>query len=93
MKENLAKLSNYFGLAYWVKIETEKPSCTYYFGPFTSAVDAKIDQSGYIDDLKQEGAEGITVKIQRCKPTELTVDRDREENLGFNQVSIFGAQS
>lgn len=93
MKENLAKLSNYLGLAYWVKVETEKPSCTYYFGPFVSALDAETDQSGYVEDLKQEGAQGITVKIQRCKPTKLTIDRDREENLGFNRVSIFGAQS
>ena len=93
MKENLAKLSNYLGLAFWVKVETEIPSCTYYFGPFVSQLDAEVDRSGYVEDLKQEGAQGITVNIQRCKPTELTVDRDIEENLGFNQVSIFGARS
>ena len=93
MKENLAKLSNYFGLAFWVKIETEKPCCTYYFGPFISELDAETDKFGYVEDLKQEGAQGITVTIQRCQPTELTVERDREENLGFSRVSVFGAQS
>ncbi len=93
MKENLAKLSNYLGLAYWVKVETQKPSCTYYFGPFISELEAEIDQSGYVDDLKQEGAQGISVKIQRCKPTELTLDGDREETLGFKRVSVFGARS
>ena len=83
MKEVLTTIFNVLGWAYWIEIETSQPSCTYYFGPFLSLQEAKKAQTGYVDDLNQEQAVGIAVKIRRCKPTELTVIKEREENVGF----------
>lgn len=83
MKEILTIVFNAMGWAYWVEIETAKPSCTYYFGPFLTFKDAKSAQVGYVDDLTQEDAVGIMVEIKRCKPTELTVIKEREENVGL----------
>lgn len=60
-------------LAWWVKIGTAQPHCTYYFGPFASAREAEIAQSGYVEDLEREGAQEITVKIEWCQPQELTI--------------------
>lgn len=83
MKEILTTIFNALGWAYWVEIETAKPSCTYYFGPFLNLQDAKSARTGYVDDLTQEGAAEIMVEIKRCKPNELTVIKEQEENVGF----------
>ena len=61
------------GLAWWVEINTSQPICTYYFGPFMSSKEAELARSGYIEDLEQEAAQGITVRIQQCKPERLTI--------------------
>lgn len=66
----------FFGLAWWVEVVTEQPNCTYYFGPFASATDAKAHKSGYVEDLESEAAEGIHVGIKRCKPAQITIDRE-----------------
>lgn len=83
MKEILTTILNAIGWAYWVEIETAKPSCTYYFGPFLTRKDARSAQVGYVEDLTKEDAVGIMVEIKRCQPTELTVIKEREENVGF----------
>ena len=93
MKEVLIGILNALGRAYWIQIETKQPSCTYYFGPFLTVQEAKLAQIGYIEDLTQEGALEIVVEIKRCKPTELTVIKEREEKLDFNPVPAFGTQS
>lgn len=59
--------------AVWVEIITDRPRCTYYFGPFSSASEAKVACPGYIEDLKSEGAVGIKFMIKRCRPKVLTV--------------------
>lgn len=61
------------GMAWWVKIVTETPDCTYYFGPFDSSSEAKQNQSGYLEDLEQEGAQGIEVAILQDQPETLTI--------------------
>jgi hypothetical protein len=61
---------------WWVEIYTTRPHCLYYFGPFDSMEEAKENQSGYIEDLQQEGAEGIKISIKQCKPKELTKEWD-----------------
>lgn len=77
MQEFLTNLLNLSGLAWWVEIKTENPACTYYFGPFATDQAALNAKSGYIEDLENEGAQSIQVKIQRCKqPSELTVSHD-----------------
>ena len=64
---------------YWVVIGTKHPYCIYYFGPFDSSTEARQMQHGYIEDLLQEKATGIDVKIKRCLPTTLTITE--EESL------------
>ena len=74
MKELLLTLLDIVGLAYWLEITTEKPECTYYFGPFASREEAISMQSGYLEDLSNEGAENIRVNLKRCStPEELTI--------------------
>jgi hypothetical protein len=55
-----------------VKVVTDNPGCTYYFGPFASAKEAKLYQPGYIEDLVQEEAQIIAVDVKRCAPKRLT---------------------
>ncbi len=61
------------GMAWWVKIVTETPECTYFFGPFESSSEAQQNQSGYLEDLEQEGAQGIGVLILQDQPETLTI--------------------
>ncbi|MBW4680920.1 MAG: DUF1816 domain-containing protein [Microcoleus vaginatus WJT46-NPBG5] len=63
-------------LAWWVEIITSQPACTYYFGPFITAKDAELSQNGYIEDLEEEKAQGIAVKIKQCQPINLTICQD-----------------
>lgn len=58
---------------WWVKIVTETPRCTYFFGPFDSAGEAKQYQSGYVEDLEEEGASGIAVLVLQDRPETLTI--------------------
>lgn len=76
MKELLINLLNFFGLAWWVEVKTSSPPCTYYFGPFLTAKEAEVDRAGYMEDLEDEGAQGISVAVKRCKPLALTISED-----------------
>ncbi|MGD1849663.1 MAG: DUF1816 domain-containing protein [Cyanophyceae cyanobacterium] len=78
MKELFTSLLNSVGLAYWVKIDTQAPTCTYYFGPFRSRSKAKSASGGYVEDLKGENAQDIQVVVQRCKPDQLTIVAEPE---------------
>ncbi|MFM2305010.1 MAG: hypothetical protein RLZZ135_2422 [Cyanobacteriota bacterium] len=62
------------GRAWWVEINTNLPHCTYYFGPFATALEANTTKFGYVEDLEHERAEGINVVIKRCKPAQLTIE-------------------
>ena len=92
MNEFLISILNGFGLAWWVEIKTEKPQCTYYFGPFLTAKTAKAAQGGYLEDLEQEGAQGIVINIKRCKPTHLTISDDLGEHGSRRKAPIFSGQ-
>lgn len=70
----LANVANALGWAWWVEVTTASPRCTYYFGPFLSADEAESAQGGYVEDLEQEGAQGITAVVKRCKPEALTIE-------------------
>ncbi len=59
--------------AWWVRISTTQPEVIYYFGPFDNFEEAKDSQGGYIEDLEQEKAVGISVEILWCSPVNLTV--------------------
>lgn len=73
MQESLLRLIDFFGFAWWVKVKTDTPHCTYYFGPFLDRQQAEKEKPGYLEDLQIEGAQGISVSVKRCKPTKLTV--------------------
>ena len=60
-------------LAWWLQIITHRPYCIYYFGPFDSSKEAELAKGGYIEDLYQEGAEGINAQIRLDNPSELTI--------------------
>lgn len=92
IKENLINLLHSFGWAWWVEIVTQNPRCTYYFGPFLSSKDAEATKAGYVDDLEQEGAQGIVVKIKRCKPENLTIAEDFGEKMPPQVQPVFSNQ-
>jgi hypothetical protein len=92
MKELLINLMNTFGLAFWVKISTESPKCIYYFGPFMTLKDAQISQTGYIEDLEVEGAQGIKVNIKRCKPNTLTIAEDLGKRVEQSVIPLLSGQ-
>jgi Domain of unknown function (DUF1816) len=91
-KELLTNVSQQVGLAWWVEVVTQTPRCTYYFGPFLSSADAKFSMKGYIEDLEQEGAQGISVNVKRCKPAALTVAEDLGEWIDRKVKPVFSGQ-
>lgn len=93
MKEVLIKILQLLGLAFWVEIVTDNPQCTYYFGPFLSEAEARERENGYREDLENEGAQGITVTIKRCKPTNLTIfDEEVGEPIKPQAIPSFSGQ-
>ncbi|MBE9221164.1 DUF1816 domain-containing protein [Cyanobacterium stanieri LEGE 03274] len=94
MKELLIQILNFFGWACWLKVTTENPRCTYYFGPFLTQKEARENQQGYIDDLLEEGAKEIKISIRRFKPTELTIFDDLADlNNASQRVKVSGQPS
>ncbi len=91
-KELLINGFQSFGLAWWVEIATQNPRCTYYFGPFLSSMDAKAAIKGYVEDLEQEGAQGIAVNVKRCKPNALTIADDLGERIDRKVKPVFSGQ-
>ncbi|MBL1209081.1 DUF1816 domain-containing protein [Geminocystis sp. GBBB08] len=83
MKELLIRILDLFGLACWLEITTENPRCTYYFGPFLTPKEALQEQHGYIEDLTEEGAKSIVVRMRRCKPRILTIFDELGESKSF----------
>ena len=67
-----------FSLPYWVEITTQQPNCIYYFGSFDNYNEAETMQHGYIEDLREEKAIGISAQIKRCLPTKLTIVKGEE---------------
>lgn len=90
--EKLTSLLDSFGWAWWVEIVTQNPRCTYYFGPFLSSKEADVAKGGYVEDLDQEGAQGIVVKIKRCKPANLTIADDIGERFERQVKPVLSSQ-
>ena len=65
-----------FKKPWWVEIKTTIPDCIYYFGPFHCQHIARLSQDGYIEDLVEEKAHGITVELKRLQPKVLTIYED-----------------
>ena len=66
----IRKLGNKLGLAWWAKIETEKPIATYWYGPFLTKRSLKANVVTFIGDLSDEGSNNIKQSIVRCKKEE-----------------------
>ncbi len=92
LQEGLINTLNALGLAWWVKIITQNPQCTYYFGPFLSFKAANKASIGYIEDLEIEGAQGIIVNVERCKPSVLTIAEDLGEWIDRKVKPVFSGQ-
>jgi hypothetical protein len=82
------------GQAWWVEITTDRPHCTYYFGPFATAVEADEAKAGYIEDLESESAQGMQVAIKRCKPVQMTIDYEQtaQEHYQSSQKNSLSGQ-
>ncbi|NEO33675.1 MAG: DUF1816 domain-containing protein [Symploca sp. SIO3C6] len=93
MKEFLIDGFGLLGLNFWVEIVTENPSCTYYFGPFLTDKEAQNAKGGYIEDLEGEGAQGIVVKVKRCKPTNLTIFNDLGKQIETQSMTTLSGQA
>lgn len=93
MKEVLIKILQFLGLAFWVEIVTDKPRCTYYFGPFVSKKEAYAVKGGYVEDLENEGTQGISVSIKRCKPANLTIFDELGEPSERKKIPTFSGQA
>ena len=65
---------DFWGQAWWVKVSTTQPRCTYYFGPFADRQQAHLAISGYVEDLESESAQVIQTQIEQCKPKRLTIE-------------------
>lgn len=92
MRELLTSLLDLSGFAWWVEIKTENPRCIYYFGPFLMSREAEVAKPGYIEDLEQEGAQGISVVVKRCKPSKLTIADDLGEAASQRMVGALSGQ-
>ncbi|MEC4803396.1 MAG: DUF1816 domain-containing protein [Jaaginema sp. PMC 1079.18] len=92
MKEMLIEILDFFGWAYWVKIETKSPECIYYFGPFLSLTEAKAANGGYIEDIKNEGADIVGVSFERTQPKQLTIFDDMGEMFDRERFSTLSGQ-
>lgn len=68
---------------WWIEVCTAKPICLYYFGCFDSRLEASLAQSGYLDDLNNEGAEIVAVQLKQCKPRQLTILEDELKASDF----------
>lgn len=93
MKELWITVLQSLGLAWWVEVTTELPRCTYYFGPFDSVDEANASKKGYIEDLEQEGAQGIKVEVKRCKPNRLTVFDEPTDTASSSLPPLFSSQT
>lgn len=61
------------GKAWWVRIRTEQPNYTYYFGPFPERDIAQQKRPSFVEDLQSERASVSSSSIEWCKPTQITI--------------------
>ena len=73
-KKLIRNLGNKLGLAWWAKVDTEKPSATYWYGPFLTKRSLNENLKDFLHDLSLEGSKDIKHSIVRCNKEEpLTV--------------------
>ena len=69
------QVQSLFAKHWWIEISTDAPRCIYYFGPFKNKAEATQAEAGYVEDLRQEGADPHRISImKRPTPKQLTVE-------------------
>ena len=63
-------------LPWWLEIKTQKPLCTYYFGPFNSKREAEKARLDYTYELYMEQATGFSFNISQTQPKQLTISAE-----------------
>ena len=66
----LRSLANGFGIAWWARIETTGPDCTYWFGPFFSKTSLQSELKIFLDDLSSENPQSLTHTMLRTRRSE-----------------------
>ena len=66
----IRNFGNKLGLAWWAKIETVEPNCTYWYGPFLTKNSLKENMNYFIKDLSDEGITNVKHNLVRCKKEE-----------------------
>ncbi|ERN40098.1 protein of unknown function (DUF1816) [Rubidibacter lacunae KORDI 51-2] len=93
MMKLLVNILDSLGAAWWVRIKTENPQCTYCFGPFANKREAEASQDGYIEDLESEGATIAALIVERCKPEDLTVYGEDGEQSALEKIPTLSGQA
>jgi Domain of unknown function (DUF1816) len=77
--------------SWWIEVFTAHPSCIYYFGPFENPTEAHSAQQGYLEDLRNEGAHIVSVRVQLCQPRKLTIYENELtiNDLEFSPLTFF----
>ncbi len=57
--KGLRNFGNTLGVAWWAKVETNKPNVTYWFGPFLTRRSLKLNLSDFEQDLSIEGSNSV----------------------------------
>lgn len=60
--------------SWWVRITTQNPEFTYFFGPFESREIARRKLSGFVEDLQSENAYIVDSDVKWCDPPQPTVE-------------------
>lgn len=60
--------------AWWVRVITENPEFTYYFGPFEGRAIAHQKLPGFVQDLQSESAHVSSSTVEWCNPPQLTIE-------------------
>lgn len=64
------------GTSWWLQVNTAKPSCMYYLGPFQNPIDARDACPGYIEDLAIEGSQIVDILIKQSQAKTLKFYED-----------------
>lgn len=65
---------NQLSKAWWVRVKTENPEYTYYFGPFENRAIANQKLPGFVQDLQDESAHVSSSSVEWCNPPQLTIE-------------------
>ena len=86
LKSNTALNEETPNYGWWIEIYTVEPLCIYYFGDFDSIWSAALAKNDYIQDLEQEGAVLISIRVKLCRPRKITIFEDELKASDFKTM-------